>query len=505
MTPITPSHLYNHLSCPHRVSMDAFADPQLRGAPNAFIQLLWERGTRFEKEVVAKLGTSFTDLSALSGDEKEAATRAALARGDTLIYAGRLSTEGLLGEPDLLRREGPSGKYVAIDIKSGAASEFPDDDDDDGKPKLRYGVQIALYTDLLRRLDLSAGDYGYIWDVHGAETRYDLHAPRGKDATATIWAAYLETRQAVEASLAAPREALITTPALTSVCKLCVWRAVCRDDVQRADDLTLLPEVGRAKRDALSAQFGTVADLAAAEVARFIHKKKTDFPGIGPDMLRKFQARARLHHAGTAARPYLTAPVDDLPRPALELYFDIEDDPLRDIVYLHGFVVRERGDNATECYAAFWAQQPTDAAERDAFAGAWRFMQQHRDALVVYYSKHERTKYRKLAEKHPGICSVDEVDALFTLPRSVDLYFDVVRGGSEWPTTDFSVKTLAKYLGFAWRDTDPSGASSIEWYDQWARERDPAVRQRLLDYNEDDCRAMRVVLDAVRGMEVRVF
>ena len=116
MTRITPFHLYNHLSCPHRVSMDAFADPQLRGAPNAFIQLLWERGTRFEKEVVAKLGASFTDLSALSGDEKEAPTRSALARGDALVYAGRLSADGLLGEPDLLRRDGPEGKYVAIDI-----------------------------------------------------------------------------------------------------------------------------------------------------------------------------------------------------------------------------------------------------------------------------------------------------------------------------------------------------------------------------------------------------
>jgi uncharacterized protein len=503
MTPITPSHLYNHLSCPHRVSMDAFADPQRRGAPNAFIQLLWERGTRFEKDVVAKLGTSFTDLSSLSGEEKEAATRAALARGEALIYAGRLSADGLLGEPDLLRREGPEGKYVAIDIKSGAASEFADDDDDDGKPKLRYGVQVALYTDLLRRLDLSAGDYGYIWDVHGAETRYDLHAQRGKDPDDTLWVAYLETRHAVEASLAAPRDAPLTTPALTSICKLCVWRAVCRDDVQRADDLTLLPELGRARRDALAAQFSTVADLAAAEVARFIHKKKTDFPGIGPDMLRKFQARARLHRAGAAARPYLTAPVDHLPRPQVELYFDIEDDPLRDIVYLHGFVVRERGDNTTEHFEAIWAEEPTEAAERDAFARAWRFMQQHGDALVVYYSKHERTKYRKLAEKHPGICTVDEVNALFALPRSLDLYFDIVRGGSEWPTSDFSVKTLAKYLGFAWRDTDPSGASSIEWYDQWARERDPAVRQRLLDYNEDDCRAMRVVLDAVRGMEVQ--
>lgn len=63
-----------------------------------------------------------------------------------------------------------------------------------------------------------------------------------------------------------------------------------------------------------------------------------------------------------------------------------------------------------------------------------------------------------------------------------------------------SIKTLTKYLGFVRRDTNPSGAASIEWFDQWMKTRDPAVRQRILDYNEDDCRATRVLLDGIRGL-----
>jgi hypothetical protein len=30
--------------------------------------------------------------------------------------------------------------------------------------------------------------------------------------------------------------------------------------------------------------------------------------------------------------------------------------------------------------------------------------------------------------------------------------------------------------------------------------RDPAVRQQILDYNEDDCRATRVLLDGIRAL-----
>lgn len=198
------------------------------------------------------------------------------------------------------------------------------------------------------------------------------------------------------------------------------------------------------------------------------------------------------------AQPYFREAVT-LPPVGLEVFFDIETDPLRDLCYLHGFVVRENGDVATERFIAFFAEPETAEAERDAFAAAWAFMQQHADGVIVYYSKYERTVYRTLAEKYPDVCSRDDVEALFAVPRSFDLYFDAVKR-SEWPTMDYSVKTLAKFCGFKWRDTDPSGAASIQWFDEWVNTREPAIKQRILDYNEDDCVAMRVVLDRMRGM-----
>ena len=82
----------------------------------------------------------------------------------------------------------------------------------------------------------------------------------------------------------------------------------------------------------------------------------------------------------------------------------------------------------------------------------------------------------------------------------MDLYFDMVLPATEWPTRDYSIKTLAKFLGFQWRDTHPSGTASIEWFHRWVESGDLVIRQRILDYNEDDCRATRVLLDGVRAM-----
>jgi predicted RecB family nuclease len=84
-----------------------------------------------------------------------------------------------------------------------------------------------------------------------------------------------------------------------------------------------------------------------------------------------------------------------------------------------------------------------------------------------------------------------------------DLYTDIVLSGSEWPTMSFSIKSIAKFLGFRWRDTHASGAASIEWFHRYAQSKDPQLRQRILDYNEEDCRAMRVLVDAIKQLEVR--
>lgn len=54
-----------------------------------------------------------------------------------------------------------------------------------------------------------------------------------------------------------------------------------------------------------------------------------------------------------------------------------------------------------------------------------------------------------------------------------------------------SIKMLAKSLAFAWRDADPSGAASIDGHHGCVESGDPAVRRRILDYNEDDCRPWR--------------
>jgi predicted RecB family nuclease len=490
--PITASVLYNLVMCPQRVALDAFGDPAARDLPNAFVKLLWNRGTLFERETIGKLEQPFLDLSEADDEDKENLTLQAMRRGEPLIYSGQISADDLLGVPDLLRKE--AGGYIPGDIKSGAGEEGGGDDLD-GKPKLHYAVQLALYVDILERLKVSAGRRGFVWDIHGDEIPYNFTEPQGPRKLETLWDEYQSALTEARAILA---KRFMPQAAYSAACKLCHWYGCCVAQLTLSDDLTLIPSLGRTIRDKMQAIVPTIAEFAAANPDDFVERKKSIFPGLGPDRLRLFHSRAVMLKS-TPPKAYLRTPVTLRFLP-VELFFDVEVDPLRNICYLHGIVERRGGNNETERFVHFFAPDLTANAEREAFAQAYVYLSEQANAAIYFYSKYERTTYRKLQDRYPDVCTPEDIERLFDPECAIDLYGDVVIKATEWPTRDHSIKTLAKYLGFNWRDTHPSGAASVEWFDRWCREHDPAVKQRILDYNEDDCRATRVLLDGIRQL-----
>ncbi len=493
--PLTASMLYNLVQCPHRLALDIHGDPHDKDEVSAFVELLWDKGNAFEKETIESIDEDFTDLAGAGPDDREALTKEAIARGDALIYGGRISAGDLLGDPDLLRREG-SG-YVAGDIKSGTGAEGGSDLAE-GKPKDHYTVQLALYTDILEKKALAAGRTPFIWDIHREEVVYDLDGPRRKRDETTLWEFYekhlAETRRILSKTAA-------TRPALSAACKLCHWYSVCLPDLEKRDDLTLIPYLGRSNRDAMATHFKTVSDLARADLSPMIEKGKTGIPGVGIATLEKYHARAVLL-TDPAKGPYTRRKID-FPDVETELFFDIETDPMRDFCYLHGFVERKGRDNSTERYLAFMAGAHTPEDEERAFQEALDYIRASRPCAIYYYSKYERTFWRKLREKYPRLATQEEIEEIFDPDTAIDLYNDVVKPHTEWPTRDHSIKTLAKFLKFKWRDVSPSGAESIEWYHSWVKTGDDAIRRRIVDYNEDDCVATRVLLDGLRALPVR--
>lgn len=490
---ITGAMLYDCIKCPHRPLMDIYGDPTKRDKLSPFVQLLWEKGTAYEEELISKLDIPFLDLSIYSEEEKEQKTREAIEQKISLIYSGRISSGDLVGIPDLLRLE--EGGYVAGDIKSGSGEEGQDDN---RRPKKEYAVQLALYTEILNEIGVSQARHAFVWDINSKEIIYEFDEEFGKRDPTTLWNIYEKTLNELRTSI---EDNSISSPAYSSICKLCHWRSECMNVLIENNDLTLIPELGRSNRDALQTRLNNIQELAQSDIESFLNGQRTVFPGIGIKTLEKFKRRADLI-SDPNGKPYLISPVV-FPKCETELFFDIEVDSMQNFCYLHGFVLRRNKITEQEQYHAFYADDLSADAEKEAFKKAWGFVSEHQPCVIYYYSKYERTIWRKLQTLYPEVCSENDIENMFNPEICIDLLYDVVTKNSVWPTKDHSIKSLAQYLGFSWRDSDPSGAASVEWFQRFLEEKDPEIKKRILEYNEDDCIAMRVLLDALEKTPVR--
>src|ERR1035437_1060433 len=251
---ISASQLYDFVHCPHRIFMDAFDDAVERDETSPFVELLWEQGLAYENAIAEGL-TITANLKLLDLANRERETLAAMTRREPLIYGGRIATGDLVGEPDLL--EWTRSGYVPGDIKSGSGFEG---DESEGKLKKHYAFQLAHYVFILEQLGLAAPDRSpFIVDRDGRCIAYPLMEPQGVRNTATWWDDYLGALSEIRGMLAQAKK---SSPALSAACGLCHWQSSCREALQNANDLTLIAELGRSKRDKISGIIPTIQAFA---------------------------------------------------------------------------------------------------------------------------------------------------------------------------------------------------------------------------------------------------
>jgi predicted RecB family nuclease len=495
---ITSSILYDYIKCPHKVWRDKYG-PQTEKIQetNPFIKLLWEKGIQHEKSIMVKFGERIIDLSEGEIDDRITRTEIAMKEKPPIIYQGVLKRDDLFGIPDLLKLH-ENGKYLPIDIKSGQGYEGAEDlDDENAKLKKHYAVQLCLYIEILEKMNCSSGRHGIIIDIKEDSAEYDLMTTLGSRSSLTYWGFYEQIKSEVISLLSNNKQ---NDPALSSICKLCNWYTSCKTWCTSSSDPTLIFYVGRGIRDSLKRDLNilSIPQLLELNVADVIDRKKRNkefLKGIGESTLSTAIRRGKL--LIEKSEPIAMSKFD-FPKAEYELFFDIEDDPTQEIVYLHG--VYERTKNS-EIFRPFVAENTETKSEKAAWQKFWEYIGNLPQGgfVIYYYSSHEKSVYRRLQKKYPDVISEEELKNFFESLNVIDLYQVVLRN-TDWPVGSYSIKELATYCGFKWRDETPSGALSIQWYNEYLKSRDPQQMKRILEYNEDDCKATLILKDRLHKM-----
>lgn len=511
---LSPTDLNTFLACPRATALDAQVAQGVRARPESGMDeqlaLIAARGMAHERayrESLAAQGRTIAQITGTRGGPDpddpaalEAATLAAMRAGVDVVYQGAFFDGTWLGFADfLIRRDGVHSAfgdyaYDLVDTKlarhASAAALLQ---------LATYARRLAAVQGAAPRIAVVTGDgQERPWRLEDVEAYAERAADRLREFLADNG---FETAgpggDAPVLPFAVPGG---DPPEAIPVahCTGCRWRPECDAHWLRADDLSLVAGLSNGQRAVLQGSgIRTVSALARADDATVA--------GIGASTLTRLRQQARLQVAereGGGARYELLeqCPGQGLARlPAPDpgdLYLDFEGDPFagdgRGREYLAGLL--DRAGTFTPLWAHDDPQEAAMVADLLArLVARWR---EHPGMHVYHYAAYEVNALKRLT----GLYGVGEsdLDALLRGGRFVDLY-QVVRQGLVIGKGSYSLKQMEDFywghVRFAEGDQVGDALSSVVEYERYLLDADPAILQRIADYNRDDVRSTLALHD----------
>ena len=164
--------------------------------------------------------------------------------------------------------------------------------------------------------------------------------------------------------------------------------------------------------------------------------------------------------------------------------------PDRDSYYLVGLRFESDGRPAER---AFWADGPED--ERGMWENCLRTLKSIGNTQLVHYGAYETRFLRTMKKRY--VSEPDEAEFVDRLIGSSVNLVACIYGSVYFPTYSNSLKEVARHLGYDWAWPHAAGASAVLARKTWELSARGDVKNLLLAYNMDDCRAAAVVADAL--------
>jgi predicted RecB family nuclease len=263
---------------------------------------------------------------------------------------------------------------------------------------------------------------------------------------------------------------------LNDHCAVCEFRDRCRGQAVSEDNLSLLRGIGekvisRYRRKGLQ----TLTQLA--------HTFRPRRRGKRADRPAKVRDHA-LHALAIRDKTIYVLGKPELPTAPVRIYVDVEGDPDRDFIYLIGAVVCD--GKCCEVHT-FWANGKRDEA---LIFNQFIDMASRYEAPRLYcYGSYEKIVFAQLRRHAKRKKQSDAVLAVSTNVLAViypHFYFPVYSNG---------LKDVGSCLGCRWSEPGASGLQSIVWRTLWERTGDEDWKVKLLQYNVEDCQALRLITE----------
>jgi hypothetical protein len=179
-----------------------------------------------------------------------------------------------------------------------------------------------------------------------------------------------------------------------------------------------------------------------------------------------------------------------LPCRGTQVYFDIEGVPDKDFYCLIGVLIVKPGSSD---FHSFWADSKDQQQHNwNSFLEA---LGQIDEFDLLHYGKYDQQFLRQMRRRYGGKTDLlDRIDSC-----SFDV-LSAIRSHVYFPVLCNDLKSIASCLGFSWSADGASGLDSIVWHDEWERSGNASMKDKLIQYNKDDCLALATVATFLRAL-----
>lgn len=460
---LSVSDLLNFYRCPRLLFLNHHGDKTLQVAPSDFLKRLWKVGRTYESKVIDFFKYEKPKYKIGDYEKGHKATLELMKASVETIYQGVLKNDELTGIPDfLIKAKGNSlfgdHYYYSVDIKGASIS------------RERYLFQLASYSYLLGEIQGFTPLYGGLLLLD-----LDLQIKYFPGLMKQVVFAISESKNI----LSNPEN--MPDLYIDSNCQMCQWYNFCLPEANSKEHLSLVPGITKKIKEKLEKipiqNYSELANLTLDDISQneeLTAEKKENII---------LQARALKEK-----KIYLKS-IPKLPENNDEIFIDFESDMVFDekgtelvrVDYLIGLLKHEHGkDN----YSYLLLENEDQLLNDFIF-----FLNNHIDHNFYHYGHYEQSIFDNKWEKLPKI-------NLINLEK-------IVRDSLVMPVTGYSLKNIAKILGFRWKNKEASATQSMCWYSNYLETKEKAYLDLSIQYNKDDCLALLFIKNWLLSLKER--
>jgi hypothetical protein len=263
-------------------------------------------------------------------------------------------------------------------------------------------------------------------------------------------------------------------------CPECEFKHQCRKKALEIDDLSLLSGITETERNShRSKGIFTVKQLSYTFRSRSPRKRAKN-----PAMPHYFALQALAIRENTV---YIHG-TPTFPKSETQIYLDIEGLPDSESYYLIGALVVSEGK---EIFHSFWADDKSK--EPSTFSEFVEAISQLPDFRILHFGAYETVALKRMKAKLSEFLA-QRLNII--LERATNV-LSVIHQHVYFPVYSNSLKDIGRFLGFEWTTEDATGLEAIVWRTDWNKANASDIKAQLLQYNLDDCRALKHVVDSI--------